>query len=281
MIAVSDVMRLDVRLVDEGLTSSRTRAAKLIAAGLVKVNGTVAAKASQKVSRADRVAVASNLPRELEYVSRGAVKLLGAFEAFCPQGLALPVGRDCLDIGASTGGFTQVLLNHGASRVCALDVGRGQLDPRLAADERVIDMSGTNIRAVSADMLLFPPRYVVSDVSFISLTYVIPVIARILAGSAPVDPTGVVSGTMGAASGQSDEASVEIILLIKPQFEVGKGHLGKNGIVTNQTAVQQAIGRVQNCAIGSGFSVRGCVSSPIHGEHGNGEYLLWLRWNQK
>lgn len=270
------LMRLDMRVVSDGLANSRTRAARLIAASAVRVNGAVVTKASHKVSATDAVTVTER-PQELAYVSRGAVKLLGAFDAFGPRGLAMPVGRDCLDIGASTGGFTQVLLEHGARRVCALDVGRDQLDPRLAADSRVIDMSGTNIREVNADMLPFAPRYVVSDVSFISLTYVIPVIARILADAAP---GGLIelAGSEEPVGQRSDKAPVEIVLLIKPQFEVGRGHLGKNGIVTDEKAAHQAVERMQECARENGFEMCGCVDSPIRGEHGNGEYLLWLRW---
>ena len=141
------------------------------------MNGTVASKASLKVTAAD------TLDADLgdDYVSRGAYKLVGALDMFSQTGLRSAEGLDCLDIGASTGGFCDVLLRRGAAHVIALDVGHGQLDPRIAGNERIIEMSGVNIRDVEADDLPYRPSMIVSDVSFISLTYVIPVIARIAA----------------------------------------------------------------------------------------------------
>lgn len=241
--------RCDAALVARGLVASRTRAQSLIKRGAVTVNGTRVRKASQRVLPHDSLRV----DNEGDYVSRGALKLVGAFNVF-----DLPSPRDarCLDIGASTGGFTEVLLRRGARSVIALDVGHGQLAPRIAADPRVIEMSGVNIRDVEAADLPYVPSFVVSDVSFISLTYVIPVIARILDTAPETHPT--------------------VVLLVKPQFEVGKGNLGKNGIVHDQHLRDAAVDKVLRCALGNGFTRRGLAPSPIEGTHGNEEYLLWL-----
>ena len=159
---------------------------------------------------------------------------------------------ECLDIGASTGGFTDVLLRGGAAKVVALDVGHGQLDPRIANDEHVIEMSGVNIREVEADDLPYRPAMIVSDVSFISLTYVIPVIARIAAPGA------------------------QIVLLVKPQFEVGRAGLGKNGIVEDPALRERALHDVVACAEQHGLDVVATADSPIIGTHGNEEYLLYV-----
>ena len=196
--------RLDMMLVASGLVESRAKAQRLIKAGHVRVDGETITKPSFMV-KAGHSELA--VDKGDDYVSRGAYKLLGAFETFAGNGLTGPEGLECLDIGASTGGFTDVLLRGGAAKVVALDVGHGQLDPRIANDEHVIEMSGVNIREVEADDLPYRPAMIVSDVSFISLTYVIPVIARIAAPGA------------------------QIVLLVKPQFEVGRAGLGKNGIV--------------------------------------------------
>lgn len=248
--------RLDRALVERALARTRTRAQRLIEQGAVLVNGKVARRSSQKITADDTIRTSS----DLHYVSRGAFKLVGALRAFAPWGLHSPEGRDCLDIGASTGGFTQVLLENGARRVIALDVGHGQLDPRLARDPRVTNMEGCNIRSVHPADLPFVPTYIVSDVSFISLTYVLPVIARIL------------------STRQKRVSPVEIIVLIKPQFEQGsRSALGKGGIVENPLAREQARNCVIGCARELGFRIQGCVDSPIEGEHGNREYLLWIR----
>ena len=218
------IRRLDVALVERGIVDSRSKAQRLIGNGKVKVNGAVAVKPSVKVSDDDTI----DADLGDDYVSRGAYKLVGAFERFASAGLASAQGLDCLDIGASTGGFCDVLLRRGAAHVIALDVGHGQLDPRIAHDGRIIEM-----------------------VSFISLTYVIPVIARIAAPGA------------------------QIVLLVKPQFEVGKGNLGKNGIVESEALREQALSTVVTCAKANGLDVRGTAVSPIEGTHGNIEYLLY------
>lgn len=271
---MSELDRLDVALVHRGLATTRTRAQRLIREGSVKVNGTVVTRASHRVAPGDDILTTA----DLHYVSRGAHKLLGAFSAFTPWGLSSPENRDCLDIGASTGGFTQVLLENGARRVIALDVGHDQLDPRLARDPRVINMEGRNIRDVSVANLPFIPTYIVSDVSFISLTYVIPVIARIC-GVATRDTNDQISHEI--THGDSHERGTkpsEIILLIKPQFEQGRrSALGKDGIVDDDRHRSEAKDRVIACAKECGLDVCGCVDSPITGEHGNREYLLWLR----
>lgn len=241
------VVRLDVALVERGIVDSRSKAQRLIGDGRVKVNGVTAVKSSIKVSDDD--AIDADLGDD--YVSRGAYKLVGAFERFASVGLVSAQGLDCLDIGASTGGFCDVLLRRGAAHVIALDVGHGQLDPRIAHDGRIIEMSGVNIRDVEADDLPYRPSMVVSDVSFISLTYVIPVIARIAAPGA------------------------QIVLLVKPQFEVGKGNLGKNGIVESEALRAQALHTVVACAKANGLDVRATTVSPIEGTHGNVEYLLY------
>ncbi len=241
--------RLDAALVALGLVESRTKAQRLIKSGKVTVDGITATKPAQAIASASDIAI----DKGDDYVSRGAYKLVGAFDAFRAAGLPEPVGFDCLDIGASTGGFCDVLLRRGAHRVVALDVGHGQLDPRIAADPRIIEMSGVNIRDVRDSDLPYRPRMVVSDVSFISLTYVIPVIARI------ADP------------------GAYIVLLVKPQFEVGKGHLGKGGIVEDPALRERALSAVAACADECGLDVVATAPSPIEGTHGNTEHLLYAR----
>ncbi|RBP98361.1 TlyA family rRNA (cytidine-2'-O)-methyltransferase [Bifidobacterium aemilianum] len=245
----SGLRRLDLELVSRGLAGSRAKAQKLITAGRVSVNGRPVVKPSAKSGSQDSI----SLEESKTYVSRGAYKLLGAFEAFCPLGLPSPKGLDCLDIGASTGGFSQVLLEAGAGRVLALDVGHGQLDPLVARHPATIEMSGVNIRDIGPQDLPFRPAFIVSDVSFISLTYVIPVIARIAAVRA------------------------QIVLLVKPQFEVGKDRLGRHGIVSDPQLRLEALEQVKSCARAQGMEVKGQVPSPIAGTHGNEEYLLYLQ----
>ena len=242
-----NAIRLDLAMLDHDLSDSRSKAQRLIADGKVSVNGVIVTKASAKVTQSDVIAA----DQGDGYVSRGAYKLVGAFDLFAQHGLRSANGLRCLDIGASTGGFCDVLLRGGANRVIALDVGHGQLDPRIANDGRIIEMSGVNIRDVQTDDLPYLPEMIVSDVSFISLTYVIPVIARIAARGA------------------------QIVLLVKPQFEVGKGNLGKNGIVESEALRQQALETVVACAESNGLHVRATGQSPIEGTHGNVEYLLY------
>ena len=244
-----DMQRLDSLLVELGLVDSRSKAQRLIKAGYVLVDGVQASKSAMNVSSVSSITV----DKGDDYVSRGAYKLVGAFEVFAENGLPSPAGMSCLDIGASTGGFTEVLLRRGAQQVIALDVGHGQLDPRIDADSRVIRMDGVNIRDVTVDSLPYRPQMIVSDVSFISLTYVIPVIATL------------------AASG------AHIVLLVKPQFEVGREGLGKGGIVEDPTLREQALQTVIQCAAQHGLQVISTAPSPIEGTHGNAEYLLYAR----
>ena len=244
--------RLDRILPAQGLTDSRARAQALIRQGRVTVNDHLVSRPAQIVQPGDVIL----LDPGDDYASRGALKLEGALTTFAAQGMPDPQDRFCLDIGASTGGFTDVLLRHGARRVIALDVGHGQLLERIAADPRVIDMSGVNIREVQPGDLPYRPEYVVSDVSFISLTYVIPVLPALLA---PV---------------------ANCLLLVKPQFEVGRSLLGHHGIVTDEVSRQEALKRVLACAREHGFVVHATMPSPITGAHGNMEYLLCLSWSQ-
>lgn len=245
----NDAMRLDAALVARGLVDTRSKAQRLIREGHVLLNGLPAAKPSTSVGSDAELVV----DKGDDFVSRGAYKLVGAFARFASLGLPSPQGLDCLDIGASTGGFTQVLLRGGAAHVIALDVGHGQLDPRVGSDPRVSDMSGVNIRDVSPADLPYAPAMIVSDVSFISLRFVIPVVARIAAPGA------------------------HIVLLVKPQFEVGRGHLGKHGVVTDETLRLQALRDVTDCATSHGLTVVSSAPSPIEGTHGNKEYLLYAR----
>lgn len=237
--------RLDVALVERGLARSRTRAHALIAAGDVLVNGATATKASARVTPTCEVVVAAAGDH---WVGRAALKLVGAFEDF-----DLDVrGRRCLDIGASTGGFTQVLLEHGAAHVTALDVGRDQLAPELAADPRVDNRSGTTIRGLSATDIDGPVEVAVGDLSFISLRLVLAEVAGLLT------------------------ADGEAVLLIKPQFEVGRDRIGRRGVVVSAAARADAIGAVLARAAEVDLSVLGLAASPVRGGEGNHEYLVHL-----
>jgi 23S rRNA (cytidine1920-2'-O)/16S rRNA (cytidine1409-2'-O)-methyltransferase len=242
--------RLDAALVSRGLARSRTLAARLIADGLVTVNGRAVVKPAAKVLPEFQIEVAGTD----HYVSRGAHKLLGALNAFGVD----PTGRLALDAGASTGGFTQVLLERGATSVVALDVGHGQLAPDIAADPRVIVIEGFNVRDLTRENLAGasaipqPPDLVVGDLSFISLTHVLGPLQR----SVAVDS--------------------DFILLIKPQFEVGRGGI-REGIVRNDALRSDAITTVLWHAWDLGLGTSGLIESPIVGGHGNREYLAWFR----
>lgn len=241
--------RLDSLLVYRSLVDSRSKAQKLIKDGHVLVDGVTAVKPSMTVAEDASLVV----DKGDDYVSRGAYKLVGAFDVFARNGLPAAQGLQCLDIGASTGGFTEVLLRRGAAQVIALDVGHDQLDSRIADDPRVIRMDGVNIRDVTADDLPYRPQMIVSDVSFISLTYVIPVIARIAVPDAA------------------------IVLLVKPQFEVGREGLDRHGIVEDPVLREQALDKITQCAVDHGLHVIATADSPIEGTHGNAEYLLYAR----
>lgn len=232
--------RLDRALVARGLAPSRARAQALLAAGAVTVDGAPETRAARKVAGAARLALTHD---PLPYVSRGALKLAGALDAF---GLT-PAG-DCLDLGASTGGFTELLLERGAARVFAVDVGRDQLAPHLRSDPRVVVMEGVHAR----DLRDLPPlRMIVADLSFISLTKALPVPLRFAAPGA------------------------QAVVLVKPQFELGPGRVGKGGIVRDPEARQEAIDNIADFFAAQGWQVRGTCPSPIQGGDGNHEFLLW------
>ena len=240
--------RLDLLLVERGLAESRTRAQALVMEGKVRVDGQVETKASRQVKAEVEVEVEAP-PR---FVSRGGEKLEGAFEKFS---LAAE-GRICLDVGSSTGGFTDCLLQHGAKKVMAVDVGTNQLAYKLRMDPRVWVKENYNARFMKSADLPDVPTLAVTDVSFISLTYVIPVIARI------------------------SRPGTHVVLLVKPQFEVGRGNLGKNGIVDDPQLREQALLRVSECAQNHAMTGCGTAVSPIEGTFGNVEYLLYLRTGQ-
>ncbi len=233
--------RLDQALVSAGLADSRSRAQALVAAGVVLVDGVAAKKPSQKVS--DEALTLTGNPNP--WVSRAALKLDHALRVFALS----PEGAVALDVGASTGGFTEVLLSHGAAKVYALDVGHGQLHDRLRADPRVVNIEGVNARDIPGG-LIPPVDWIVTDVSFISLQKALPA-ALSLAGT-------------GAT----------LVALIKPQFEVGRANIGKGGIVKD-TAAQQAVrDRIEMFLDTEGWQVTHRADSPITGSDGNREFLV-------
>jgi 23S rRNA (cytidine1920-2'-O)/16S rRNA (cytidine1409-2'-O)-methyltransferase len=235
--------RLDSAMARRGLATSREAAQRLIMAGRVRVNSQPAAKPDLRVSADADIVVLAGAP---EYASRGALKLIAALDHF-----SIPVeGRRALDVGASTGGFTDVLLKRGAAHVIALDVGYGQILERLRVDPRVTILDRTNIRRVTAGDLPYAPDLVAIDTSFISLRLVLP---AVLALAAP---------------------KADVIALIKPQFEVGKGKVGKGGIVRDPALRLAAALEIIAFARGLGLSVEGPIESPIEGAKGNREYLV-------
>lgn len=251
---MADPQRLDAAMAARGLARSRTLAAKLIAEGLVTVDGRPVLKPSAQVAPAQEIVVAGID----HYVSRAAHKLIAALDAFAVD----PRGLLALDVGASTGGFTQVLLERGARRVIALDVGHGQLAPPVLGDERVVLVEGENARELTADRLREltgedVPTLVVADLSFISLTQVLPAL---------------VASTGPASTGPA----TEFILLVKPQFEVGRGGI-REGIVRDAGLRADAVGGVLWAAWDLGLGTEGVIASPIAGGAGNREYLVHLR----
>ena len=237
-------MRLDQYLVEQGFAPSRARAQAMVRAGQVLVNGVAAAKPSQKATPADEVILTGDVH---DYVSRGALKLLKGLELVPVS----PAGKACLDLGASTGGFTQVLLRAGAARVFAVDVGHGQLHERIAGEARVINLERTHAKDLSPQMVPEEVQFLVCDVSFISLQKALPP-AMALCGA-------------GAAC----------VALIKPQFEVGRAQIGKGGLVLDTE--ENTTGLVQRMAdwfTGQGWQVTGTAESPIQGGDGNREFLI-------
>jgi 23S rRNA (cytidine1920-2'-O)/16S rRNA (cytidine1409-2'-O)-methyltransferase len=247
-------LRLDAELVRRGLARSRVHAAELIAQGRVSVSGTRATKAATAVATDVAVVVAPDpaIPGGEEYVSRGGHKLSGALEAFESQGLVIE-GRRCLDAGASTGGFTDVLLRHGARQVVAVDVGYGQLAWRLRQDQRVVVHDRTNIRELTPELVGDAVDVVVGDLSFISLTLVLAPLVAVTAESG------------------------DLVLMVKPQFEVGRERVGKGGVVRDLGLRAEAVESVAAGADRLGWGARAVTVSPLPGPAGNVEFFLWLR----
>ncbi len=241
---------MDAELVRRGLARSREHAVELIGAGRVLINGAVASKPATAVEAGTPLLVRDE-PDEVQWASRGARKLLGALETFEPLGVSV-TGKRCLDAGASTGGFTDVLLTRGAREVVAVDVGYGQLVWRLRNDERVRVHDRTNVRALTADAIDGPVDLVVADLSFISLALVLPALAGCCAPGADLLP------------------------MVKPQFEVGKQRVGSGGVVRDPALRAEAVTEVAAAAAELGLRTRGVVASPLPGPSGNVEYFLWL-----
>ncbi|MBP1560505.1 MAG: TlyA family RNA methyltransferase [Oscillospiraceae bacterium] len=239
-------MRLDIYLAEKGLAKSRERAKELIKASQVTVNGKAASKPALEVSEGDEVKI---IGEQLKYVGRGGLKLEKAIEHF---GISL-TGRVCIDIGASTGGFTDCMLQNGAAYVYAVDVGHDQLDGKLAEDSRVANMERTNIKDLSREDFPKAPDFISADVSFVSLTQIIPKIKEFL-------PEG-------------GEAAV----LIKPQFEAGRSAVGKNGIVKDRKVHERVLEDMVSFCFSRGLSVAALTFSPISGGDGNIEYLAHLK----
>ncbi len=244
--------RLDAELVRRGLARSREQAVALVAGGRVRVGGSPAVKPATQVDAAVPIVVSADEAGD-DYVSRGGHKLAGALDAFEPEGLDVS-GRRALDAGASTGGFTDVLLRRGAAHVSCVDVGYGQLAWSLQSDDRVSVYDRTNVRELEPDTIGEPVDLVVADLSFISLRLVLPALVR--------------ATTPGA----------DLVLMVKPQFEVGRDNLGPGGVVRDPALRTQAVAGVAHHANGAhGLGVRGVVASPLPGPAGNVEYFLWLR----
>lgn len=243
---MGEARRADVALAADGLARSRTEAAALVKEGVVLVDGTPVRRPSQPVAPG---AVLSLLDQGPRWVSRAAHKLVSALEAF-----PVPVaGRRALDAGASTGGFTQVLLERGAARVAAVDVGHGQLVQELRADPRVLVREGLNVRDLTATDVEGSVDLVVSDLSFISLRLVLDALAGVCRPDA------------------------DLLLMVKPQFEVGRAALPRTGVVTDPRARRSAVEGVVAAALGTGLAARGVARSGLPGQDGNVEFFLHLR----
>ncbi len=234
--------RLDQMLVDRGLAESRQKAQALVLAGQVLVDGERIDKAGRRVDGASRIEVTGRLP----YVSRGGRKLEAALDHF----RIVVAGRVCLDVGASTGGFTDCLLQRDAARVYAVDTGAGQIDWKLRTDPRVRLRENCNARYLRPQDLGEGIELAVCDVSFISATLILPALAAVLVESG------------------------EMVILVKPQFEVGRGQVGKGGVVREPELHREACDRVEGAARALGFRT-GLIESPIRGAEGNREFLLY------
>ena len=236
-------MRLDAALVARGAFDSRAKAQAAIAAGLVRVNGAVVAKPGRTVSPGDRVAAEAPHP----WASRGGLKLDAALSAFGVDA----TGRVCLDIGASTGGFTDVLLSRGAAKVFAVDVGSDQFREALRADPRVVCLERTDARTLTPALIPLAPSLIVADVSFIAL-----------------------EKALGAALGLA-APEAELVCLFKPQFQVGPDHVGKGGLVRDETAIARAEAALTAWLADAGWPVRGWIDSPVLGGAGAKERLFY------
>lgn len=234
--------RLDAALVERGLVETRSKAQALIMARRVTVNDQYIDKPGAQVASDDELRV---VELEHPWVGRGGMKLAGALKDF---NISVS-GKTCADIGASTGGFTDVMLKSGATKVYAIDVGYGQLDQSLRNDPRVINREKVNARFLSEESFDEPIEFVSIDVSFISLKLILPAVATFLRG--------------------------ELVALIKPQFEVGKADVGKGGIVRDEVKRREAVDSVVQFAKENGFEVRGVIESPVKGAAGNVEYLMY------
>jgi 23S rRNA (cytidine1920-2'-O)/16S rRNA (cytidine1409-2'-O)-methyltransferase len=237
--------RLDVALVDRGLAPSRERARALILAGQVTIDGQIVSKAGAAVTEHARVALVTP---DHPYVGRGGVKLAHALDDFGID----PRRRRALDVGASTGGFTDVLLRRGATDVIALDVGRGQLDWRLRTDPRVLVREGVNARRLTPDDVPHRVTLVTIDVAFISLRHILPAIPPFL------------------------DRPADVVALVKPQFEAGRGEVGKHGIVSDPAVHEAVIARITDAAVACGLARVGMAPSAITGATGNQEFFLHL-----
>ena len=238
--------RLDVEMTQRNLTESRQRAQELIRSGKVTVNSVVSKKPAQLIDESDVIDIVGE---QLKFVGRGGLKLEHAVNTF-----KIDVkDKLCLDIGASTGGFTDCLLQNGAARVCAVDVGHGQLHPSLLNREEVLSLEGVNVRDLQMDDIGYIPDFVCCDVSFISLTVVIDKLSNLLT------ETG------------------ECVLLIKPQFEAGRQNIGKNGIVKDKKVHIQVITKILDYCRENGFVPIDVCRSCITGGDGNVEYLLYAK----
>ncbi len=242
---MSDKKRLDVALLELGLTESREKARALIMAGQVYVNGRKSLKAGDNIKPDDKIEIRGE---KMPFVSRGGYKLDKAMKSF---GLKLD-GKICMDVGASTGGFTDCMLMNGAVKVYSIDVGYGQLAWKLRSDERVINLERTNFRYVTHEQVPDEIDFSSVDVSFISLKLILPVLFSLL------------------------KADGEAVCLVKPQFEAGREKIGKKGVVRDKAVHLEVIDNCIGYALENGFKIKGLDFSPVKGPEGNIEYLLYI-----
>ena len=241
--------RLDVLLVEKGLASSREKAKAIIMSGIVFVDGQREDKAGSTFDETKEIVLKG---KTLKYVSRGGLKLEKAMKNF---DISLD-GKICMDVGASTGGFTDCMLQNGAVKVYSVDVGHGQLDWKLRNDDRVVCMERTNMRYVTEEEIDEPAQFVSIDVSFISLTKILPAVYRVL------------------------EDGGQVVALIKPQFEAGREKVGKKGVVRDKKVHEEVIEKICSFAASNGFQLLHLDYSPIKGPEGNIEYLLHMKKTQ-